>query len=179
MLQVKRISCPGCQAVLDVKNPQGVAVKTIACPKCRTRMKVIFHEEETLEEAHTFLAGAGEERTMMAPPPQKSKNYALYVAGRLYPLETGMNTIGRKALSSTATVQIVTEGHGMSRKHARIEVVHFAGGVSRVRISNWENKNATTVNGVEIKDDDVLLLKQGDTIVMGDVTMTLEVRSEE
>lgn len=176
--QVKRISCPGCQAVLDVKNPQGVAIKTIVCPKCQTRMKVTFHDDDALEEAHTFLAGGGEARTMMATPRQKAQQYQLRVGAAVYPLGDGLNTIGRRSSASMATIQIPTTSKVMSRKHARIEVVRFPGGICRVRISNWENKNATKVNGVEIKADDVLLLKVGDTVVMGDVEMTLEVKSE-
>ena len=174
-MMVKRITCPKCQAVLEVKNPTGVAQKVIACPKCGAHLKVVFHHE--IEEAHTFMAGqesAGDGgRTMMAPPVRNAVRYALKVGADIYPLNDGLNTVGRRAPSSQATVQIHTASHALSRNHAQIEIVRYDGNVSRVRISNWQNKNITSVNGQQIKDDDVLLLKPGDQVTMGDVEMTL------
>ena len=172
---IKRITCPKCGAVLDVKNTTGVASKVIGCPRCGAHLKVVFRQE--VEEAHTVMAGeepaADGGSTMMAPAPQKQKVYALKVGQELYRLADGMNTIGRRAPSSHATVQIHTESHALSRNHAQIEVVRYDGGISRVRISNWQNKNITTVNGRQIGEGDVLLLKPGDQVVMGDVDMTL------
>ena len=172
---VKRITCPKCGAVLDVKNTTGVATKVIACPKCGAHLKVVFHQEA--EEAHTVMAGqelaADGGSTMMAPASQIQKGYGLRVGQEVFPLSDGMNTIGRRAPSSHASIQIHTESHALSRNHAQIEVVRFDGGINRVRISNWQNKNITTVNGRHLGEDDVLLLKAGDHVVMGNVEMTL------
>lgn len=173
-MQVKRITCPKCGAVLDVKNPSGVATKVIGCPKCGAHLKVVFRQEA--EEAHTVMAGqdlSDGGSTMMAPAPQKHKGYGLKVGQEVYPLSDGMNTIGRRAPSSHASLQIHTESHALSRNHAQIEVVRYDGGISRVRISNWQNKNITTVNDRQLGEDDVLLLKPGDHVVMGDVAMVI------
>ena len=45
-MQTKRIICPKCRAVLDVKNSQNEAVKQIACPSCKTALKVNFQPEQ-------------------------------------------------------------------------------------------------------------------------------------
>ena len=176
-MMVKRITCPKCQAVLDVKNPTGVAQKVIACPKCGAHLKVVFRHE--IEEAHTVMAGpemsADAGSTMMAPVAPKHQCFGLRVGQEVYRLSDGINTIGRRAASSLASVQISTTSHALSRNHAQIEVARYEGGVSRVRISNWQNKNITTVNGRQIGEDDVLLLKAGDHVVMGDVEMILVV----
>ncbi len=41
-MDIKRIKCPSCGVVLDVKNPTNEAVKFITCPRCRAQLKVNF-----------------------------------------------------------------------------------------------------------------------------------------
>ena len=57
-MQIKRISCPSCGVVLDVKNGSDATEKIITCPKCNTQLKVKFKPVTTPTEpveAHTYL----------------------------------------------------------------------------------------------------------------------------
>ena len=104
--------------------------------------------------------------------------FLLKVAGQTYQLSDGVNTIGRQASSSGATIQIATTDHKMSRHHAQIEVLRYPGGITRVKINNWQNKNRTWVNGVELKDDETLILKNGCRLKMGDTDMFFVAENE-
>lgn len=53
-MEVKRIKCPSCGAILDVRNTKNVAEKLITCPKCKATLSVKFKKQEPLE-AHTYL----------------------------------------------------------------------------------------------------------------------------
>lgn len=41
-MEIKRIKCPSCGVILDVKNPTNEAVKLITCPRCRAQLRVNF-----------------------------------------------------------------------------------------------------------------------------------------
>ncbi len=45
-MQVKRIKCPSCGVVLDVRNSKNESVKQISCPKCKVGLEVIFLPEQ-------------------------------------------------------------------------------------------------------------------------------------
>lgn len=54
-METKRIKCPSCGAILDVRNTKNESVKLIKCPKCKATLSVKFKKQEPLE-AHTYLA---------------------------------------------------------------------------------------------------------------------------
>lgn len=39
-METKRIKCPSCGVLLDVRNSQNEAVKMITCPQCKAQLKV-------------------------------------------------------------------------------------------------------------------------------------------
>ena len=55
-MQIKRIKCPKCGIVLDVKNSKEQASVRLHCPNCRTLLQVSFPPEEEPVEAPTFYA---------------------------------------------------------------------------------------------------------------------------
>ena len=56
-MQTKRIICPKCRAILDVKNSKNEEVKIITCPSCKTGLKVKFPPQQEPVDAKTFLSG--------------------------------------------------------------------------------------------------------------------------
>ena len=149
--------------------------KLITCPQCKAVLKVRFRHEAPLE-AKTVLAGGlnnGETQlggmngaTQLASA-SNAKSCYLCVAGQNYPLAIGLNTVGRKAPSSQASLQIETDDRYMSRRHAKIEVRNLAGGISQAIISNDQKKNATYVDGQELQSGDAVILRNGSEIIMG------------
>ena len=204
-MQIKRIICPKCKAVLDVTNSKNEAVKQITCPSCKTILQVKFQPQQerpqqepieaktfyappkrpTTDNGATQLVGAGGETvlgagisgaTQLYTPAQKASVTAkLTFGGKDYPLKEGQNIVGRQGTTSKATVQIETADRYMSRQHCSITVTTLPDGTKKAVLSNYQNKNLTTVDGQEIETGDEIRLTNGDRITMGHTTVTFKV----
>lgn len=188
-MQTKRIICPNCRAVLDVKNSQNEEVKQITCPSCKTILQVKFQSQQEPIEAKTFyappkrpndngetqLAGSnyGVTQLQMTSNKKATKAYLQY-GGANYPLEEGQNIVGRKGDTSKATVQIATADRYMSRQHCSITVTTLPDGTLKTVLSNYQNKNLTAIDGQEIGIGDAIRLTDGNSITMGHTTVTFK-----
>jgi pSer/pThr/pTyr-binding forkhead associated (FHA) protein len=200
-MQTKRIICPKCKAVLDVTNSKNETLKQITCPSCKTILQVKFQPQQEQPqqepiEAKTYyappkrsmadsgatqLAGAGGETvlggglsgaTQLYTPTQKTTATAkLTFEGNDYPLEEGQNIIGRKGNTSKADVQISTDDRYMSRQHCSITITTLPDGTKKAVLSNYQNKNLTTIDGQEIETGDAIRLVNGNRITMGHTTV--------
>ena len=192
-MQIKRIQCPNCKVVLDVKNSKDEEVKQISCPKCKTLLKVTFDLQQTPEEpveAHTFYAAPQKPSvdsgatqlsagsfgaTQLAAASHKSETQAKLMFGLVsYPLKEGQNIVGRMGSTSKATVQIETTDRYMSRQHCSITVKTLPDGTKKVVLSNYQNKNLTTVDGEPIETGDQIRLTNFNKITMGMTTVTFK-----
>ena len=115
----------------------------------------------------------GEDETRTASASCPTVGVLVDNMGSTYALRLGINTIGRSAASSTATIQIATNDRTMSRSHAVIEVSH-AGGKTIHILRNGANKNPSYMNGVLIGQQDQLVLNNGDRIKMGSTELTFK-----
>ncbi|MBR5728609.1 MAG: FHA domain-containing protein [Prevotella sp.] len=189
-MQAKRIKCPNCGVVLDVKNSKNEEVKQITCPSCKTVLQVKFQPQQEPIEAKTYyappkqpvaengatqLAGTslGATQFVMSQKKETSKAILQY-GGVSYPLEEGQNIVGRKATTSKASVQIETSDRYMSRQHCSITVKSMPDGTKKVVLSNYQNKNQTTIDGQSIETGDEIRLTDGNSIIMGHTTLTFK-----
>lgn len=186
-MQTKKIKCPNCDVVLEVKNSKNETVKQITCPQCKAVLKVNFPPKQEPLEAKTYyappkqpvadngvtqLAGADYGATLLVTGSSKPLSTAkLTLGSTTYPLEEGQNIVGRKGTTSKATVQIATDDRYMSRQHCCITVTTLPDGTKKVVLSNYQNKNATMVNGLEMKTGDEIRLTDGNSITMGHTTI--------
>lgn len=186
-MQTKRIQCPNCKVVLDVKNSKNESEKQITCPQCKTPLKVTFPPQEEPMEAKTFLvlpkqvatdngatqlaAGSLGATQLVTPAKKNSSNARLVFDDQPYFLEEGQNIIGRKGNTSKATVQIATDDRYMSRQHCAIRVATLPDGSKKAVLSNYQNKNLTSVDGQEIETGDEIRLFNGNSITMGHTTV--------
>ena len=206
-MQIKRIKCPKCNVVLDVKNKDDVPELRLTCPKCGTLLQVKFSHKEEPVEAPTFYApskqAVNNDETQLGGnysargPHAGNVNYetqlggefsnagsssasqriaVLTFEGREYPLAEGRNIIGRRASTSNATVQIATNDLYMSKQHCIVNVTTQANGNKKAVLSNYLNKNATTINGHKIGNGDAIILQEGNSITMGDTTVVFNIR---
>ena len=193
-MQVKRIKCPNCNVVLDVKNSKGLPEMQISCPRCSTELLVKFKPQAAPVEAPTFYARphgsadsgetqlgdnrsfetqlAGDGHNVGAVPTSRA---VLVCGGNIYPLSEGRNVVGRKASTSKATVQIATDDHYMSRQHCVITVTTKADGTPKTVLSNFQNKNETAIDGHTIASGDAIILQDGNTITMGQTAVTYSI----
>ena len=192
-MQVKRIKCPSCGVVLDVTNSKNESVKQITCPQCKSVLQVKFPPQQAPLEAETYIApqrqpavdngatqlgGSAFGATMLATPNEKpakeSCNARLVFNDKPYFLEDGQNIVGRKGTTSKATVQIATDDRYMSRQHCSITVTTLPDGTKKAVLSNYQNKNLTSVDGQEIETGDAIRLTNGNRITMGRTTVTFK-----
>lgn len=169
--QTVQITCPQCRATLSVTNSKNEEVKRIKCPNCGKQIDIRF-KRPVREDGATVLGGiptGGE--TQLGPVSVSRKKAYMELNGVRYNLEIGRNTIGRKAKTSSADVQLDTPDLYMSRQHAIINVRRLPDGSIKSDIANDQNKNATRVNGMELLASDEIVLNDGDRIQMGDTTV--------
>lgn len=117
--------------------------------------------------------GNGSEATRIGHVPNVAIGSLVDVSGRIYSLRLGINTIGRKASTSTASVQIHTADRTMSRRHAIIDVRQAGGGIVHI-LKNGANKNPSYLNGTLIGRTDQFVLNNGDHIKMGSTELTFK-----
>lgn len=190
-MQTKRIKCPQCGVVLDVKNSQNESVKQITCPSCKATLQVKFPVQQEVMEARTYyapsqkpvigkdgatqLAGGLNGTTQLVMPTDKAPQQArLEFEGHSYLLAEGQNIIGRKGSTSKATVQIDTTDRYMSRQHGSITITTLSDGSTKAVLSNYQNKNLTTIDGQPIETGDAIRLTNGERIQMGHTIVTFK-----
>lgn len=189
-MQIKRIQCPNCKVVLEVKNSKDEEVKQIKCKNCGTPLKVTFRAQQEPVEAHTYIAepkkpsvdsgatqlSAGSfGATQLAAASHKSETQAKLMLGLVsYPLKEGQNIVGRMGTTSKATVQIETTDRYMSRQHCCITVTKLPDGTIKAVLSNYQNKNLTTVDGEPVETGDQIRLTNFNKITMGMTTVTFK-----
>ena len=173
MVQELKVKCPHCQAVLSVKNSKNETFKEFQCPSCQSSLRVKFPSTPIAQEEGKTIIGP--RKPQQTDPDRTFINrsnadcrYFLRCNEKTYELKEGLNTIGRKASTSHATIQIATDSMRMSRNHARIELRRLSDGGMKLYISNWQNQNPTFVNGIELKPGDVMNLQEGFELKMGD-----------
>ena len=169
------VKCPNCGKILNIVDESlAQKGKVIKCPVCKVANPFENFKKPkpkvTEEEDKTCLGGdlGFEDRTCL-PEYQKATNIGHLwdeATKMRYNLQVGINLIGRMTYQSApaATVPIRTEDRGFSRRHLIIEVCKDADGVFRYYVYNSENKNPTTVNGVQLNANDKIILHNGDVI---------------
>ena len=185
------IKCPHCGRILNVPNQPGIEKAVVVCSNCKEKSRfvdcqpVILKQKTVDNDATQYGPGAGPsagDETVtpadMAQEMKQAKPGKLIVVrtGSVYPLQVGNNTIGRAANSSQATIQIpdITERRQMSRSHAIVDVTVLADGNTRHTLRNWQNQNATLIDGTEVTNDDRIVLRNGQIIRMGDIDLRFE-----
>lgn len=190
-MQVKRVKCPKCSALLDVSNKENKQFVNITCPKCRSMFGVPFSPNEP-DPSTVYVGGQGRSNkagndgetriyyqaapgsTVIQPTPHFSDVVcSISFRGQKIKLEIGSHIVGRKAQTSMATIQLPTDDMYMSRGHVVIDVVKLADGSFKSVLSlfkdpakGYKPKNDTYVNMTKIGEYDKIPLKEGDIIKM-------------
>ena len=175
-----KIKCPTCGKVLKLADAPNIDQATFTCPICKDKHVVGKCQRivDTPSAEETQYAGnvnrsfhSGEETQIAST--QQGVGCLVDSTGRSYTLCQGINTIGRQAQTSAATIQIQTDDHYMSRSHAIIEV-RQGGGKMLHLLKNGNNKNPSYLNGTLITDGDQLILNNGDCMKFGKTELTFK-----
>lgn len=178
-----KVKCPTCSNILRLADAPNIdKATTFVCPVCKDKHVVgncqrvvdtpAAEETQYGGAARKTFSGADETRIYSAPQRQAIGSL-VDARGHVYPLRRGTNTIGRKAQTSPATVQIVTDDHYMSRSHAIIEVRQAGDKVVHI-LKNDANKNPSYRNSSLIADGDQEVLNNGDHLTFGKTELTFK-----
>jgi len=138
-------------------------------------------DEDATDIAHVVHTikkpSADNDSTQLAVPPVRYIIGRLRIPGCAQPqqLSEGSNIVGRKALTSKATIQIDDSSRTISREHFYINVLMSAKGMFHSFYLTPGSKNPTFLNGVRVEQDDRYFLNNGDRIQIGNCTITFEV----
>ena len=160
------IQCPSCGLVMAINFSPAVLQKTLVCPNCHTSRKVA---EYLLYREPTKKNNEGSTQVVRNALPKQAQLTDLST-GRSYSLQQGKNTLGRKAGTSDATIQIETTDSFMSRNHIGIDVENQNGGIYCV-LYNTRNRNKTLVNGNRVEEGDRIELQNGTIITLGNTQL--------
>lgn len=165
-MEIIRIKCPFCGAILETQDNPANYEKTITCPNCKTKnvFKDFKRVVPKIVNDETKIGFTREEE-----PGSLLDLQTLHQ----YPLKEGRNLIGRKTVKTPpkADIPIETTDNGMSREHLFIDVMRGRDGHFHAYASNAKNQNSTLVNGVELEDGDKLGLKNNDVLQLCDTKL--------
>lgn len=150
--------CPRCRTIMAVPDALPKDAPIVVCPKCKARLRV------QTDTGETVLAEGSSDQKVIG---------SLICKGEKYRLAEGINTIGRKSSSSTATIQISTDDKSMSRVHAEIKVVRLENGRIKAVLRDIRDADRIKLRPMYLADikmyaEDQLDLENGDIFKMGD-----------
>lgn len=185
-MEVKIIKCPQCGNIYEVLNKKGEKERIVTC-KCQKKLRVRFSNPQVSDDDPVdaiTLDPNDKEKTQYGRQKKSEITgntvYArksagkgvLSVNGRDYELREGLNTVGRKSATSTASLQLEVNDRFMSRRHCIINCVNMGKPTFKAIIANDQNKNKTYINDIPLgKNEEVVLtngcrIKMADTIVI-------------
>lgn len=191
-----RVKCPTCGKIIGLVYTPTILTASFTCPVCNDKhivgkcqrfvvkqLQQPVGEETQYGPAASRMSGSEEtlyaggsksgDETQIYPESQSNIGSLVDTLGRTYKLRLGANTIGRKANSSSATIQIETTDRTMSRNHAVIDVRNAGGQIVHI-LKNGENKNPSYHKGFLVGPSDQLILNNGDKVKFGSTELTFK-----
>ena len=135
----------------------------VRCPKCKTAIQVALPMQDNNDD-QTILPSSND---VEAPG-------TLHANGREYQLEIGDNIVGRRSTTSSATIQLDVNAPYMSRQPIWLRILRQPDGSLRTFISNAKAMNGTTIDGMPLLSGDMIVLKSGSKIKMGNTMVVFE-----
>lgn len=170
-----KITCPNCRSVLSIEETPGIGDKMLSCPICRFRAKVSVYQQQSI--GNNRQASDDDEPTQVNFDSMDRTIGSLFLGAKEYSLHKGPNTIGRKAQTGHAEVQLC-DIHGevdryMSRQHAVITIKEGGSGLEH-HLQPTNPKNPIKVNGQSLQNTDVVVLQWGDKLTFGHTELVFE-----
>jgi len=177
MSNLVKLICPQCKTLLSFETAPDIGNKLIVCPKCRFKA--------TMGVYLSGSAGTGGQGIIEDTMPTKQVNVNAAVSGclrlqrtgRMFPLKSGINVIGRIARSGNADIQLCEDEY-MSRRHIEIHVIQTATGWEH-RLVEINSKNEVLMNGSPLPRGETVVLQFGDTLVLGKTDVLFDQQEDE
>ncbi len=173
-----KITCPQCKSTLSVNRSPGIENKALTCPVCKYKAIVSSYMNSAINVQTPSCDAPTEVGGKQTPPPIPSSvkpvsevPVCLKVNGVMHPLKVGSNSVGRKAKSGTADIQIAGDKY-MSRNQGIFYVEKTLNGFI-YKYQELGAANHSVISGVVLEDGDVVAIKVGDVLLMGDTSVQL------
>lgn len=164
-----KLVCPNCRSLLEIDDAPGISDKMLTCPICRFRAKVAVYQQQGIGKSKSTNCD-DDEPTQVSFGMMDRTIGSLYFGTKEFSLHRGKNTIGRKAMTGDAEVQICDEqgevDRYMSRRHAIITIIEGTSGLEH-QMKPYEPKNAIEVNGTQVTKGEEVVLQWGDELKFG------------
>lgn len=159
-----RFKCPHCGQPLAFKRPETGYGVSITCPKCQNHISVIIREKAIrLPEQPSQMRMP---QLVMTEGPQTNK--------QTFTLCRGSNIVGRK--DDDVVQDIAISGDmTISRRSVEISVSMMTGGGFSFMLKVLNAKNPVYANSTPLHTGDSILLRPGDTIMLGSTKLMLRV----
>ncbi|MDE6408841.1 MAG: FHA domain-containing protein [Muribaculaceae bacterium] len=171
------ITCPECGQQLSFEEVPGYQNMVVECPKCHFKATAnVYKGGKQARGAY----GADEMPTQLIIPPKTVADIGqirVKDTNEIQFLKEGKNIIGRRAKTGTADIKISTDMY-MSRQHVLIDVVKKGNGYEH-HLVEINSKNIVKLNGKPINRGDILILKFGDSMILGTTEIILEGNDED
>lgn len=171
------VVCPNCRSRLSIEGTPGIQDKMLTCPICKFKAKVSLYQ---IGQAGKGGQGADDCSTQMDPSQQMVNSdpgqMRVMQTGQICELRVGSQVLGRLAKTGTADMQIGSDKYNdeyMSRRHVQIDVVRTMYGLEH-HLVEIGSKNIIQLNGKNIMRGDVIILKFGDRLTLGETEVILE-----
>lgn len=171
-----KIICPNCRSLLTIEDTPGIADKMLSCPICRFRAKVSVYQQQSLGNGK-HGGDDDDEPTQVNFGMMDRTIGSLFYGQKEFSLHKGSNTVGRKAKTGHAEVQIC-DSNGevdcyMSRQHAVITIKEGGSGLEH-HLQPTNPKNPIKVNGKLLQNADIVVLQWGDRLTFGHTDLLFE-----
>jgi len=143
---------------------QKYAGKPLSCPKCKIPYTLDAKEfnPTVINPNLPILPGILSPGTLIVGTEENELTEPTTIS-----LKIGENTIGRKAESSTATIQLSSRDIYMGRTHLKIRVKQDSRGEYRHYLSDLKSLNGTIHNNYRLQEGEETILDKNDVIKIG------------
>ena len=164
--------CPECHLRLSYSYEDGHENKMATCPRCGFQAKARLFLDE-LQQSSIKSIGEMPTRIIGIPKgPDDTGQIRVLATGEVQWLNMGSNIIGRRVDSGDADIKISNDTT-MSRRHVQIDVVKTKYGLQH-RLVEMGSLNLVQLNEEKIQRGDILILRFGDTLTLGQTKIILE-----
>lgn len=171
------IVCPECRQQLSFQEVPNYQNMVVECPKCHFKANVSVYQSGTRGQG---ARGSDDLPTQIVYAPRSTLDVGqirVLSTGEVQYLKEGSQVIGRRAETGTADIKISNDKF-MSRRNVQIDVVKKPGGYEH-RLVEIGSRNSVKLNGKDVSPGDILILKFGDVLTLGNTDIILESNSEE
>lgn len=167
MEEKMQIICPSCRAKLSFLRIPNWQDKLVECPHCHFKEKANVYQSGKAAQGGQGEDDAPTQVSNGLRPAQNTETGVIKLksSGRCFQLKMGTNILGRVAQSGTADLKISTDPY-MSRRHLQVDVIQTTLGLEH-RLVEIDSKNIIVLNGRPIQRGDIIKLKYGDQMILG------------